>query len=242
MLRLAIIGTAGRSNAPQNKMTRALYRAMIDRAIQVIKSIPTPGIILVSGGAAWADHVAVELFIRANEHEDIRSRIEGLELHLPTEFMLETERYFETGARDWRMNPGHSANEYHERFSEKLGKANQSFHDLATALQSGAKVKIYDGFHQRNTYIATADRILAFSWGTHEPEDGGTKDTWTKAGRMKRPRVHVSLRDLASHLPPEPEPTTEPEVGPTTEPEVGPTTEPEVGPEAEPKLETTTDN
>lgn len=199
MFRLAIIGTAGRANAPQDQMTPELYHSMIQRAVHEISRLSANQIVLVSGGAAWSDHVAVELFLKAGEYDLIRSKIEGLELHLPAEFDDETSRYLDNGSRDWRINPGRTANDYHEKFSEKLGDTERSFRELAAAIENGAQVKIYDGFHQRNTYIATADQILAFSWGTNEPEDGGTRDTWTKAGRMKRPRIHVALSGLAAN-------------------------------------------
>jgi hypothetical protein len=165
MFRLGIIGSAGRANAPQELMTAELYQVMVLRAVHEISRIPVSEIILVSGGAPWSDHVAVELFLNKDKYELIAPKIKGLELHLAAPFDEDTNRYLDTGARDWRANPGRSENRYHDLFCEKLGDPDRSFRELRAAIDGGASVKVYNGFHQRNTYIATANYLLAFSWG-----------------------------------------------------------------------------
>jgi hypothetical protein len=61
------------------------------------------------------------------------------------------------------------------------------------ATHVGSQVQVHQGFHARNSLIAQADYLVAFTWGRAAPVDGGTLDTWKKS---KGRKLHVSLHDL----------------------------------------------
>jgi hypothetical protein len=176
--RLAIIGTAGRDES--RPMTAALWRWMVADA----KSRVRPDDIAVSGGAAWADHLAVRLFLDGD--------VAGLTLHLPAPF------------RDGRFegDPGTSGartNELHARFSHATGI--DSLAELALAIAKGARASEQPvapgsvGNLARNRLVAReADAALAYTFGRGVvPAEGGTKDTWDK---LRGVRVHVPLPDF----------------------------------------------
>lgn len=169
----AIIGTA-KTTA---NMSENLFQKMCYAALPYIKSNE-----LVSGGAAWGDHVAVALFLGFPERFK-------LTLHLPCGFV--NGQYINNGSYDWRVNPGKTTNSYHRAFSKAANR--DSLKDIQRAISLGANIFIYDGFHKRNDIVATCPNMVAFTWGKAEPEDGGTLYTWNKS---KANKVHISLRDL----------------------------------------------
>ena len=58
----------------------------------------------------------------------------------------------------------------------------------------GAKLFAHNGFHERNSHVATSDYLLAFTWGSGDvPMEGGTMDTWKKSRGRK---CHVSLQSF----------------------------------------------
>jgi len=81
--RLAIIGTAGR-RGEHRSMPGPVWTAMHDHATRVVDRVLTADgvarddLVLVSGGAPYADHLAVRLFLDGS--------VGGLELHLPRRF------------------------------------------------------------------------------------------------------------------------------------------------------------
>ena len=54
---VGVVGTAGRESSTIPRLTR-LYPKMV----QAVLGMVTPDDVLQSGGAAWADHVAVSIF------------------------------------------------------------------------------------------------------------------------------------------------------------------------------------
>lgn len=144
---------------------------------------------LVSGGAAWSDHVAVVLYLEG--------RAQDLTLFVPAPFVGLGLGFRDTGNWDWRSNPGKTSNYYHKSFSKTTNR--DSFRELESARLRGANFdSSRSGFHQRNTEIArNSDVMIAFSWSDSEqPEDGGTADTWSKFRGEKR--RHVPLFTLAN--------------------------------------------
>ena len=116
-----------------------------------LKLDPT-SIQLVSGGAAWADFVAVDLF---NEQH-----YAALKLYLPPESFT-------------------SAKRYHAEFS-RITKKN-SLKDIQYAIQSGAECITCESVWARNTRIAEdCDHLIALSFGKNAPETAGTLYTWNK--------------------------------------------------------------
>lgn len=167
-MKLAIIGTAGRKDdgdklnlSVWNNMKRTVYRFVKEKNIDHI----------ISGGAAYADHLAVGLF---NAH-----LVKKLELALPCEFDLELVKYKDTGIKDWRLNPGKTSNYYHKLFSDTCNI--DSLAELKKAIEGGAEVKQDGGFMARNSLVARAELLIAFTYGSGVyVKDGGTADTVKK--------------------------------------------------------------
>ena len=191
---VAIVGTAGRG-VDRNKMTRKLFDKMIDYALAVIERVfklRTTDVTLVSGGAAGADHVAVALWLRQP------SAFANLHLFLPCALVprateSHSPRALDTGSSDWRSNPGRVMNSLHIAFASRTGC--DSLRDLALAQARGAVVdSSHHGFHRRNSAVAKADYLIAFTWSESDstPKDGGTLDTWKKC-RGRKLHVRLSL-------------------------------------------------
>lgn len=166
---------------------------MVQKALSVIQEHEeTKKVHLISGGAAWADHVAVNLYLL---HE-----FKSLTLHLPA-YILESNRFsgkFKT--------PGGTSNYYHEIFCNQCLKGNFRGKPLPTIKQmfeardKGATIKVnMGGFWDRNTDIAAdaKDLLIAFTWGEGKaPTDGGTADTWRKSSAKEK--IHVPLKSILS--------------------------------------------
>lgn len=190
---VAIIGTSGRTNDTRNAgLTAAIFDQMIQEALACLQrwGLEPAQTHLISGGAAWSDHVAVALFLR--------KQVAGLTLHLPCLFAEAS--FTDTGSSDWRTNPGRTANYYHALFSKKLGR--DTLAEIAAARQQGAVLDTsLNGFYARNSSIAAkATHMLAFSWSdSGAPTDGGTADTWKKCRLPAARKAHISLLDLCQN-------------------------------------------
>jgi len=182
-MRLAVIGTAGR-NEDGEKLSRSIYVKMFHFAKGLIHSNTfgeLKDLELVSGGAAWADHIAVSL------HKDMGT---PLTLFLPASWDLENHCFF--------GNPAAStANYYHRKFSKKVGV--DTLFGLHQAMMDTTTVTSWinlRGFLARNLEVAgRADAVLAFTFGEGtQPKDGGTKHTWDRCeGKL---RIHVPISKL----------------------------------------------
>lgn len=191
--KVSIIGTCGRSG-PVERLSRALFNKMKVKALDIIEHslrLPAKSVTLVSGGAAWADHVAVSLFLDG--------AVGALALHLPAalERTANGHAYVEKKGGHWSKNAGPSSNRYHKAFSRHMGY--NTVDDLAVARAAGARVEVYSGFHERNAVVARSHYMIAFTWSDSDaPDDGGTKHTWSLAGEAVR--RHVSLLDLDNDI------------------------------------------
>lgn len=175
--RIAIIGTAGRDRT--KPMTPALWGWMVADALARIPK----GAHVVSGGAAWADHLAVHLFLTGVAHE--------ITLYLPAP-ISSTHNYF--------MGPpksaGTAATFYHHRFSETLQL--DTIGEIRTAAscdgchgEAEPVAEGYEAMFARNRKVAKAEQMLAYTFGQGDaPDDGGTKHTWELCRGVKH---HVSL-------------------------------------------------
>lgn len=188
MTAVAIIGTAGRDKT--KPMTLDTWCAMW----QDVKSrftFDTKDYKLVSGGAAWADHLAVHLFLNLPERSGTR-----LVLHLPAR--LERGRsvwkYEETGG------VGSACNYYHDKFMEATGIDGRR--EIAEAIERPCcSITVrppspgMGAFFARNDLVAkAADACVAYTWGSGAvPMDGGTRYTWDK---IKGRKVHVPIGKL----------------------------------------------
>jgi len=188
-LTIGIIGTAGRDPRFRWRMTRALYLRMYNHARVLTEELAEEyeWLRVVSGGAAWSDHLAVNLFLKEHAEE--------LLLHLPSEF----------GPHGFRPVPeapdtrkaANAANRYHSMFSAAI--RHDSLGDIQQALEfEGAESTVSAGFHARNRRIAQDAQILiAYTWGEQDfPTDGGTRHTWTCSKLPEERKIHVCLADL----------------------------------------------
>jgi hypothetical protein len=201
---MAVIGTAGRQS-DASKITRELYDAMYEETLRAIADWGVD--VLVSGGAAVADHLAVRAFLDG--------RVGRLSLFLPAPF--DGRRYVRP-PRAVSDDAG-TANRYHAQFSQACGL--DSLRELSEAIGRGCEVTVRWGFKARNLDVAAAaERMLALTFGADEPpcdlgpsspgfrrhaaaglKDGGTAHTWDECWRADAKR-HVSLTWLAKQLAP----------------------------------------
>jgi hypothetical protein len=186
-MRIGIIGTAGRrDDAP--KMSMALYAAMRKRLDELLHCVPVAERHLQSGGAAWADHLAVDVF---ND-----KKAASLTLHFPAPFDRETHDGFPSFR--WNFDAGRVANLYHAEFTKHLllsGSLVESLDDIDLALEKGAKFTVSDGFHARNFLVGQCDWLIAFTFGEGAvPKDGGTKHCWDHSPAPKK--THIPLGSL----------------------------------------------
>ena len=143
---------------------------------------------LISGGAAWCDHIAVHLYLKHPET--------SLMLHFPCKWDTNNKNYVDNGKSHWAVNPGHLANLYHESFQRKIGQNTLS--QIQKAVDCGAQIHDnYKGFHDRNTIVGICDYLIAFTFSHNpQPNGGGTADTWKKSSSTKK--VHFCINNLES--------------------------------------------
>lgn len=200
-MKIAIIGTAGRG-LDGRVLTLNTWCDMYDKLQDIIDDIrdrnrldPTASFGLVSGGSAWADHLAVRFFM------DMPMEFTSLDLYLPCAFAVNRNMFYDTGERNFRSNPGGTVNYYHRRFSEHLGTS--SLQELAAVLQKGpaqgCRAHVNEqGLFARNTDVArNSDAIVAFTYGNGPVlKPGGTADTMQKFLQFHpdtRTAYHVDL-------------------------------------------------
>lgn len=174
-MNIGIIGTAGRQSV--YPMGRELWDWMLNDARKRVHRADH----LVSGGAAWADHLAVALFLEG--------RVSGLTLHLPAPL---EDRFIGPP-----KSAGSVANYYHYRFKQMTGI--DGLADIVVAAQlpncDGTfepAAPGYGAMFARNSKIAqAAETLFAYTFAKDDLSiTGGTKDTWDKC---KGQRIHISL-------------------------------------------------
>jgi hypothetical protein len=199
-MRLAVIGSAARDEA--EPVSLALYDKMFERLAWYVERWGITH--AVSGGAAFADHLAVRAYLSG--------LVKDLTLYLPA--------YFQNGAYlpnpRIQFNPGKTSNNFHDRFSKKTGV--QSLAEIAMAIEKGANIHVIEGFHNRNCEVAShCDYLLAFTFGSRtvteikgdDPafndhrkaglKDGGTEHTFKETWNVHA-KAHESLFDLVKEL------------------------------------------
>jgi|SRR5579872_589841 len=180
MIRLAVIGTSGRDPKDSVRLELKHLAWMKENVITYISNVinrPTQDIILVSGGSAWADHVAVQLFREGG--------FGGLELYLPSEFNTKSHIFKNT-------HEGRELNKIHQHCQDKTGLP--IFEELTSvnSKKNGVKIVIQRGFKPRNTLVARGcDHLIAFTFDLSVPTKGGTLDTWNKVQHQNK--LHISL-------------------------------------------------
>lgn len=185
---LAVIGTAGRRD-DASRLSPRHFELMVRAACQLAIQWQCDSI--VSGGAAWADHAAVW----AAQELDV-----PLILHVPCPFI--GGQYADTGAINWRLNPGGTLNHYHRAFSRAMG-----FDSLSQLAPFAHAMRDWGSFHERNAAVAHACSVaVAFTFGDGKVKDGGTAHTCRIITAADKPLIHVSLcgeRPLAAMVGPD---------------------------------------
>lgn len=185
---VSIIGTAGRySNL--HLLTAKLFDQMVDECHRlIIDEYKDPAdVTLVSGGSAWADHVAVQLFLTRGYAR--------LRLHLPCHWDATTCKFAAVvPSNAMQAHTSKVLNTLHGAFSKKMEHiANYSRNQIQRAINKGAVIFEYNSFATRNIQVAKAPHIIAMSWDEDEPKTGGTAYTWKRA---KGRKSHISLHTL----------------------------------------------
>lgn len=165
----AVVGTAGRKDDAA-KLSLQHFNAMCVVASGLIDQFKENNYEithLVSGGAAWADHVAVKLFLQ--------KKAPHLRLFLPCEW--DNGAFKDTGSDDFKTNPGRTANRLHKQFQNRTHI--NSLTEIQIAKSEGAElIEIAKGFYARNALVAKSDFLLAITYGNErEVKDGGTAHT-----------------------------------------------------------------
>ena len=167
MLRLAIIGSSGNQINDMLKLNKEHMKQTINHVLDYIENTlkkNTFEIILVSGGSAWIDHIAIQLFLT--------DKFAGLQLYLPTKFDVIKEHYVNT-------HEGRKLNELHNIFSKKIEI--DSLSELTKAILKTKNIEIKRGFLQRNNLIAkNCDYLIAFTFEDKCPTKGDSAHTWEK--------------------------------------------------------------
>lgn len=179
-MRIGIIGTAGRRNDGA-RLTAKLYKKMFADSLERIQEqVDGEEVILVSGGAAFADHLATSHYLAGNADE--------LWLFLPADF--KEGKFVEKGFR----SPGSTANYYHSKFSKVMG--GDTLDGITEAIKQGARITVNkSGFLARNKQVARCvDYLIAYTFGSgDEPKDGGTANTYKQCEADK---IHVPLEQF----------------------------------------------
>lgn len=185
---VAVIGTAGRG-----KDSERLRPGDYDLMYEILLKVLPEKCEIISGGAAWADHLAVTLALDPAQKE----RIEHVTLELPSQF---GDSYLDDEA-------GHVSNYYHHKFCYTTGI--NSLKELAVMVHHKAgkenvTINVGKGFFDRNARVAKADALVAFTFGNGiVPKDGGTANTVRKyfeiGGDFGRDFTHVDLNDFSVH-------------------------------------------
>ncbi len=178
MVSLAIIGTAGRKEDASRLAAnpKHYYTRMLDCARYVAKLVGADT--LVSGGAAWADFMAIALFLESPDQY-------RLMLELPENLDISSEHkrvYRDTGEMDWRTNPGGTSNHYLRQFSKQCHSFKGPFFPWVeydkVASHPVVIRTVTRGFKERNCEVAKANHCLAMTFGEGPKlKDGGTMNT-----------------------------------------------------------------
>lgn len=160
----SIIGTAGRKDDGK-KLSLPHFNAMCIIASELIDQLSDTSYKItqvVSGGAAWADHVAIKLFLD--------KKVPKLRLYFPCEW--NNGNFKEIQYKD----AGSTANYYHKQF--QIATHINSLSQIQTAINRGAEISCHNGFHARNSFVAKSDFLLACTFGEeNKVKDGGTAHT-----------------------------------------------------------------
>lgn len=180
-VKLAIIGTAGRNEdeARLAEQPQFFLSRMLDAARVIADRVGADTI--VTGGAAWADHVGLLLFLSDPERFSLHLHLPALLKHDPADpaAML----YLDTSSRQGGKSDARTSNFWHGKFADQFATVRAGwspFHDLRTAFAHPKTVShIGTGFTDRNKAVAAdSDFALAMTFGCGPIlKEGGTAGT-----------------------------------------------------------------
>ena len=182
--RIAIIGTADRNK----ELVMDDFERMKTTAIAAIETLgfTLADAVLVSGGAPWADHVAVSLFLDG--------KVAGLHLHLPGKLEVDKQTIQIKPLNDSRAANCLTISSYHHRFKKITGL--DSLAQIQQAIDQGATVEQHAGYFKRNDAIARdCTALVALHTIRKHPSkqsNGGTVYTFNKASV---PKLYIPFRD-----------------------------------------------
>jgi hypothetical protein len=200
MTAIGIIGTAGRKSDAA-RLNWDVYILMYEAVLAELRKHSRPWDVR-SGGAAWADHIAVKLFLRAE--------INTLALYLPAPLRSNPKDcgFVATEA-------GRTLNHYHRLFSECYPRpSNQcsSRDEIARAVKLSARQEVVTGetpiegydlgayFRPRNLLVGKCDVLIALTFGDGQiPKDGGTRHCWDNSPAPLK--IHIPIGDLITPPP-----------------------------------------
>lgn len=203
---VSIVGTAGRKEDGA-KLNRNVFENMKTKAEALILNkfkLRKQDVLLVSGGSAWADHIAVSLWLEnmyTGSPEDMYS---GLRIFLPCGYDNgNTGTQFQFRQHNKRDDPGTTLNRLHNQFNSAMGNGFDSLKDLLCTEALGAELCCsFSGFLNRNIQVAKCDYMIAFTWGDSygQPKSGGTFHTWKNCKSQNK--IHVPLNTLCDQVGP----------------------------------------
>lgn len=195
-MNISIIGTAGRAT-DGDRLKKDDFGTMflaVNRICRELSREKNYEYNLVSGGAAWADHLAVFSFILGIPNK--------LFLELPCYF-TEGGEFLDTGVNDYKTNPGRTSNYYHQLFSKKTG-IDSLLQLKSVAEKPNCVTSCGEGFFERNSKIAEkSDHCIALTFGDKDVlKDGGTADTMTKFLKKGTGKsFHIDLNTMEVYSP-----------------------------------------
>lgn len=179
---IAIIGPSGRYDT--EFLTANVYQKMIAKTKKIIteKLKMNPNDVeLISGGAAWSDHVAVKLFVD--------KFVTDVTLCITAKWDSTNKKYIESSGK---YDCGRISNFYHAKFTDVVGYS--TLEELDTAITEGINIKYFPGFKNRNNEIANAKYLIAFSFDDTAPSQGGTLHTWTAS--KSKTKININIKKL----------------------------------------------
>lgn len=182
---IGIIGTAGRGEDGK-RLGWDTYCKMRDTTREYIRTNFERPYLGQSGGAPWADHIAVDLFLEGF--------LDNLILFLPCHFIIDPEFH---GHKFDNINYyGQRLNQLHRWFNKVMRERNireDSFTDIATAITEGAHIHVVpQGFLARNLLTGRCGALVSHTYG--ELTDGGTYHCWRHS--LANKRKHFKIETL----------------------------------------------
>ena len=177
-MRIAIIGSSTWSNGTMNT-----FMTMCTKALAYLIPIldENKHVTLVSGGAAWSDHVAVTIFLTLMEKYPKLS----IHIYLPCSWV--DSKHYDNGSSDWKTNPGWLANKRHSQFSSQIGSNSlaelNELYKLSIASNTAVAIEEMNGFYQRNDQIAICDMLLCIT--NNDQVKGGSLYTYNRCRSTK---------------------------------------------------------